>query len=122
MEEGRKKKEQNIASHNSNAPDLGHKEDTPILAPNKERKQNLRKLVLSKLRNPLIKETTSFHSMPPTTEKNTPIVDSIMAAAATLIPKGHVNDEDHPVHFVPNPLHTPPQCTQIGQRKIGTET
>ena len=73
--------EWNTASPKSN-PGLSHKEDTPMPTP--EEKQKVRKLDLSKLRSPPIREITSSHPKPPTT--NTPTTPSITVTADTPSP------------------------------------
>ena len=80
---GKKKREkQNAAAPKSNAPGPSHKDDTPI--PALEEKQKVRKLDLSKLRNHPIREITSSHPNPPTT--NTPTMASITTTADTPSP------------------------------------
>ena len=75
--ERKRREEQNTASSKSNAPGPSCKEDISIPAP--EEKQKVRKLDLLKLWNPPIREITSSHPEPLTT--NTPTMASIMATA-----------------------------------------
>ena len=113
-EERGRKEEQNTTSLKSNSPDLidlkpspsytsSHKEDTPILDPEKEKKETIRKLDVLKFKTTAARKPTSSQPIPPAAETATSTTANTLVA--TAIPSA--KNRDCPAHFVLNLPHTP---------------
>ena len=94
-----------------------NKEDNPMPVP--EEKQKMRGLDLSKFKIPPAREITTSHPAPSVMENSA--MASIMAATNTPSPGKRCKRWGPPCPSCVQSPHTPPQWTQTGQKRTGTE-